>query len=177
MKKSNFYKKTSLKERLTDFFKSLLFWQGRNKGIICTRGITLDDVRAIFFPRNFYEKHRYLGSVPDNKTPSMIVSLVMAMDAEAKPSWCPRWFLRFLHLFGSDNSLVRVRNRVLHNLKVELTRGIQMWDYKTKWSHYDLRISISAPSHLQDLADAIENKTYRDGRKVELVERIKKIRT
>lgn len=175
MEKSKFYKKTSLKERLVNFFKSLLFWRGRKKGIIHTRNITLGDVRAVFFPRNFHEKYNYLGSIPWSKNPSMVKSLVMAMDAEAKPAWCPRWFLRFLHLFGSDNSIVRVRNRFLHDLEVKLTRGMRMWDHKTKWSDYDLRISISAPKHLQDLAHAIERKTHYDGRKVELIEQIRKL--
>ena len=97
------------------------------------------------------------------------------MDYEAKPKWCPRWFLRFLHLFGCDNSIVRVRNRRLHNLFRNLTKGILFWDYKTKWSSYDLRISISAPKHLQDLADDIESGFYSRGRQEEIVAEIKKL--
>ena len=175
MEKSKFYRKEPLKARLGNFFKSLLFWRGRKKGMIHTMDINIDHVRAVFFPRNFHEKYNYLGSIPWSKNPSMVKSLVMAMDAEAKPTWCPRWFLRFLHLFGSDNSIVRVRNRFLHDLEVKLTRGMRMWDHKTKWSDYDLRISITAPKHLQDLADAIEDKTYYDGRKAELIEQIRKL--
>jgi hypothetical protein len=175
VKESKFYKKTPLKIRLINFFKSLFFWRGRKKGMIHTMDITLDHVRAVFFPRNFHEKYSYLGSIPWSKGPSMVKSLVIAMDAEAKPTWCPRWFLRFLHLFGSDNSIVRVRNRWLHDLEMRLTQGIVMWDHKTKWSTYDLRISISAPKHLQDLSSAIEDKTYRDGRKAELIEDIRRI--
>jgi hypothetical protein len=175
MKNSKFYRKPPLKERIIDFAQSLFFWRGRRKGAIYTRDITLSDLRAVFFPRDFHEKYQYLGSVPLGENPSMLKSLVLAMDAEARPSWCPRWFLRFLHLFGSDNSIVRVRNRTLHNLQRKLTKGILMWDYKTKWSYYDLRISISAPKHLQDLADAIEDKVYRDGKKEELTKQIRKI--
>jgi hypothetical protein len=78
-------------------------------------------------------------------------------------------------LFGSDNSIVRVRNRKLHDLQRKLTKGIMFMDWKTKWSDYDLRISISAPSHLNDLADAIETKFYKDGRCKELVEQIKEL--
>jgi hypothetical protein len=150
---------------------TLLFWKGRRVGIIHTQNITFDQIRAVFFPKNFYERYHYLGSVPfvDDR---MISSLVVAMDYEAKPKWCPRWFLRFLHLFGSDNSIVRVRNRTLHNLSRRLTRGIIMWDYKTKWSDYDLRISISGPQHLQDLADAIELYTYRTGARQEILEEL-----
>jgi len=97
------------------------------------------------------------------------------MDYEAKPKWCPRWFLRFLHVFGSDRSVVRVRNRTLSNLHRKLTRGIQFWDWKTKWESYDLRISIHAPEHIQDLANDIERGFYSRGRQNELVEKIKAI--
>ena len=93
--------------------------------------------------------------------------LVLAMDYEAKPKWCPRWFLRFLEVFGNDKSIVRVRNRKLSNLHRKLTKGIMMWDYKTKWQWYDLRISIAAPEYLQNLADDIEDGFYKRGEKQE----------
>ena len=154
--------------------KNFKIFEGKKKGIIHTVDIELDDIRAVFFPRNFYEKYRYLGYVPFSEEKSMLHALIVAMDYEAKPSWCPRWFLRFLHLFGSDNSIVRVRNRRLHNLEKKLTGGIMIWDYKIKWSDYDLRINISAPNYLQELADAIENYTFEKGRRKELINQIKK---
>ena len=48
-------------------------------------------------------------------------------------------------------------------------------DYKTKWEWYDLRISISAPKHLQDLANAIENDFYSRGRQEEIAKDILKL--
>jgi hypothetical protein len=165
-------------EKLKSFGQSILFWKGRKKGIIHTRDIKLDDIRAIFFPKDFYEKYHYLGSVPYKESGDLfkaIYPLVLAMDYEAKPKWCPRWFLRFLHLFGSDNSIVRVRNGFLHDLGRRLTKGIIMWDYKTKWADYDLRISISGPKHLQNLADGIESYFYKEGKSNELVEQIKEL--
>jgi hypothetical protein len=165
-------------EKLKSFGQSMLFWKGRKKGIIHTRDIKLDDIRAIFFPKDFYEKYHYLGSVPYKESGDLfkaIYPLVLAMDYEAKPKWCPRWFLRFLHLFGSDNSIVRVRNGFLHDLGRRLTKGIIMWDYKTKWADYDLRISISGPKHLQNLADGIESYFYKEGKSNELVEQIKEL--
>lgn len=125
--------------------------------------ITLKDIRVIFFPKNFHEKYSYLGSVPYRDEKTMLHALVIAMDYEAKPKWCPRWFLRFLYLFGSDNSIVRVRNFTLHRLHQKLTKGIRIWDYKTKWTDYDLRISVSAPEYLFDLSQAIEMYTYHQG--------------
>ncbi len=159
------------------FGQSLLFWRGRSKGMIYTRNITLDDFRYIFFPKGF-EKYGYLGTQiwdEDGDCFKALYPLVLALDYEAKPKYCPRWFLRFLHVFGSDRSIVRVRNWKLHNLLRKLTKGIAFVDWKTKWSHYDLRISIHGPTHLQDLADDIESGFYSRGKQEELVKQIKAI--
>jgi len=166
------------REKVVDFSQSMLFWRGRSKGSIYTRDIDWGDIKEIFFPQSFEEKYGYLGSVPyDEKSEvfKAMYPLILAMDYEARPKWCPRWFLRFLHLFGSDKSVVRVRNFRLHNLEKKLTKGIFIWDYKTKWEWYDLRISISAPKHLQDLASAIENDFYSRGRQEDIAEDILKL--
>lgn len=178
MKQSKFYKAPTFKERLTNLKYTILFWKGRSRGMIYTRSIKLDDFRYIFFPKNFHEKYSYLGSVPYNDEGSYfktMLPLVLAMDYEAKPKFCPRWFLRFLEVFGNDRSIVRVRNWTLHNLHQKLTKGIRFIDYKTKWSDHDLRISIQAPEHLQDLADDIENGFYVRGYREELIQEIKQL--
>jgi hypothetical protein len=139
--------------------------------------ITLNKLRAVFFPKSFYEKYGYLGSVPWREDSELFIAmepLVIFMDYKAKPKWCPRWFLRFLHLVGSDNSVVRVKNRTLHNLHHKLTKGIFMYDYKTKWQWYDLRISVSGNKQIQDLADDIEAVYYRKGQKQDLLDEIYK---
>jgi hypothetical protein len=177
-KKSKFYKPTPFKKIVVDFFKSLLFWKGRKKGMIHTMNIEWDHIRAVFFPKNFYEKYKYLGSVPwkeDGDIFKAMEPLVIFMDSKAKPWWCPRWFLRFLHLFGSDNSIVRVRNWTLHNLSRRLTKGYLIVDYKTKWQWYDLRISIYGNEQMNWLADAIEAKFYRSGRREDLLDQLKKL--
>ena len=143
--------------------------------MIYTRNLEWDDLRYIFFPKGF-ERYGYLGTQiwnEDSDYYKALYPLVLALDYEAKPKWCPRWFLRFLHVFGADRSIVRVRNRRLSNLLTKLTKGIGFIDWKTKWSNYDLRISISAPKHLQDLAGWIEDGFYSNGRQKELVEQIK----
>lgn len=178
MKRSKFYVKDNrpLIDKVKDFGQSLLFWKGRKKGIVYTRDVKWSDICFIFFPKNFAEKYGYLGSVPDDKYYNKaMVPLVLAMDYEAKPWWCPRWFLRFLQVFGNDKSIVRVRNRTLHNLHRKLTKGITFTDYKTKWSWYDLRISVAAPKYIQDLADAIESHYYRLGKKEDTIKQIKAI--
>jgi len=176
-KDSKFYKSPTFKERLTSLKYSILFWKGRKKGMIHTRKITLDDFRYIFFPKGF-ERYGYLGTQIWNEDGvyfKALYPLVLAMDYEAKPKWCTRWFLRFLHVFGSDRSIVRVRNWTLHNLLRKLTKGIAFVDWKTKWESYDLRISVHAPQHIQDLADWIEHGFYDRGRQEELIEEIKAI--
>ena len=170
--------KRPLKEKLKSFGQSLLFWRGRNKGMVYTRDIEWSDIREIFFPETFEEKYGYLGSVPyreDSEIFKAMYPLILAMDYEARPKGCPRWFLRFLHTFGSDKSVVRVRNFRLHNLEKKLTKGIFIWDYKTKWSDYDLRITLSAPKHLQELSDSIEEGFYKRGRTEEVIEEIKRL--
>ena len=151
---------------------------GRRKGVVFTRDIDWSDIKEVFFPQSFEEKYGYLGSVPykeDSEVFKAMYPLILAMDYEAKPKYCPRWFLRFLYLFGSDKSVVRVRNFRLYNLLKKLTKGIFIYDYKTKWEWYDLRISVSAPKHLQELASAIENDFYSRGRQQDIAEDILKL--
>ncbi len=178
MSKFEFKDNRPTKEKVVDFLESLLFWRGRKKGMIYTRNIEWEDIREIFFPQSFEEKYGYLGSVPHNENSEIFKAmypLILAMDYEARPKGCPRWFLRFLHTFGSDKSVVRVRNFRLHNLEKKLTKGIFIWDYKTKWSHYDLRITLSAPKHLQELADDIEKGFHKRGRIEEVKSEIKRL--
>ena len=177
MKKSKFNisSQIPLSFKIKEFFRSLLFWKGRKKGMIHTRSLKWGDLRYIFFPKGF-ERYGYLGTQiwnEDSDYFKALYPLVLALDYEAKPKWCPRWFLRFLHVFGADRSIVRVRNWKLNNLLTKLTKGIGFIDWKTKWSDYDLRISIHAPKHLQDLAGWIEHGFYSDGLQKELVEQIK----
>ena len=138
----------------------------------------INDLRFIFFPKGFGETYGYLGTqLYDEESDyfKALYPLVLALDYEAKPKCCPRWFLRFLHVFGDDRSVVRVRNWKLHILFKKLTKGIMFIDWKTKWSDYDLRISIHAPQHLQDLADDIEQGFHSRGKQKELVEQIKEL--
>ena len=178
MSKSEFKDSRPFREKVVDFLQSMIFWMGRRKGEVFTRDIDWSDIREVFFPQSFEEKYGYLGSVPYNENSELFKAmypLILAMDYEAKPKYCPRWFLRFLYLFGSDKSVVRVRNFRLYNLLKKLTKGIFIYDYKTKWEWYDLRISVSAPKHLQELASAIENDFYSRGRQQDIAEDILKL--
>jgi hypothetical protein len=177
MKKSKFYTPKTKERKLQDIKHFFLFWKGRSKGMIYTRNIKLDDLRYIFLPDGFEEKYGYLGTsiYETSHYFNAIYPLVLALDYEAKPKWCPRWFLRFTHVFGNDMSIVRVRNWFWHNLHNKITGGIGFTDWKTKWVDYDLRISISAPKHLQYLGDDIEYGFYERGYRNSLVEKLKEL--
>ena len=140
--------------------------------------IELSDIWAVFFPADFHQKYRYLGAIPWNTKSDIFKAmepLVIFMDYKARPWWCPKWFLRFLHLFGNDNSIARVRNLRLHNLHRKITKGISIWDYKTKWHWYDLRISVTGDVQINNLADDIENRFYSKGYRKDVIEAIQKI--
>jgi hypothetical protein len=136
------------------------------------------DLRAVFFPKNAHERYRYLGAIPWNTDGDIFKAmepLIVFMDSKAKPWWCPRWVLRFLNLFGNDNSIIRVRNWFLHNLHNRITKGYRIYDYKTKWTEYDLRISIGGNEQMWWLTEAIERYFYQTGLRQELYERILQI--
>jgi hypothetical protein len=142
------------------------------------RAISMSEIREALFPTSFHSKFLYLGSPPfDEEDPLFkeMEPLVVFLDYRAKPNWCPRWCLRILHLFGNHNSPYRVRNRMIHNFLRKLTQGIQLTDWKTKWTHYDLRISLFADRQCQELADAIESHVYEKGKRESLVQQIRTI--
>ena len=70
----------------------MILFKGKKYKYIHTRDIILDDVRAVFFPKNFCEKFRYLGSVAYRESGKIFKAmepLVIFMDNKAKPWWCP----------------------------------------------------------------------------------------
>jgi hypothetical protein len=158
--------------------KDLTIFKGFKTGIIHTSDIHIQDILDVFFPKTFNQKYRYLGVIPYDEKGNVfkaVEPLVIFMDYKAKPKFCPRWFLRFLHLFGNDNSIVRVRNYKLHNLHRKLTKGYFMYDYKTKWEWYDLRISIGGDEQCLALSDAIESNFYNKGLRQDLADEIKRL--
>jgi hypothetical protein len=178
MSKFKFKDNRPLREKVKDFLQSLIFWRGRRIGVIHTRNIEWDDVRAVFSPKDAHEKYSYLGSVPwkiDGDIFKAMEPLIVFMDAKARPWWCPRWFLRFLNLFGNDNSIVRVRNLFWHNMFRKITKGYRIHDYKTKWSNYDLRISIAGDEQMWYLVRMIESFFYKKGYIEETIEKLKKV--
>lgn len=146
------------------------------QGPVHTMNITMGHLIDVFRPKTFYDKYNYIGAVPwieDGDIFKAMEPLIIFMDYKMRPKWCPKWFLRFLYLFGCDNSIIRVRNWKLYNLFSKITKGYRLMDYKTKWEWYDLRISVVGCDQVQDLAQMIESDFYRKGRRDDLIAAIR----
>ena len=109
------------------------------------RPIEFKDILACFFPKDDWEKYRYLGYVSflynkGTEEYKLIKNLVKFIEKKAKPFWCPRFIPRLLHLFGNDNSIVRCRSQRLSRWHRKLLGGIFITDMKTKWDYYDGRV-------------------------------------
>lgn len=140
--------------------KEMVLIKGGKKGSVYLQDITVDDIRAIFYTRNDQEKYRYLGITwnifrEGSQEHYSLKDFIKKVDKVAKPWWCPRWFLRLLHLAGNDNSIVRVRNWKAHRLQNKLTGGIMIQDIKTKYG--TLRVYGSFPEEIMDELTKLEN--------------------
>ena len=136
-------------------------------GPVHTMDITVGHVLKCVFPKRGFE-YDYLGYAWYNINKDgtlhaedrLLRGFFKQVDKVARPWWCPRFVLRLLHLFGSDNSIVRVRNWKLHNLELRLTKGIAITD--TKWKYDSFRIYGNFTAELDQLAadtcSKIENK-------------------
>lgn len=126
------------------------------------------EIKRLFealFPISVSRKYSYLGYTyipyrPLTYPHKVIVNLIVAIDKRAKPKWCPRWFLRILHLYGNDNSVVRVRYRKLNELHRKLTQGIFITDIKTKWGPEDIRIYGQFNDDIDGFIDLAEEYIY-----------------
>jgi len=129
------------------------------------RPIKFIDVWVCFFPRNEWEKYRYLGSASflynkGTEEYNIIKELVEFIESKAKPIWCPRFIPRLLHLFGNDNSIVRCRSQRLSRWHRKLLGGIFINDMKTKWDYYDIRIYGSFTKEINNKIYETEEKIY-----------------
>ena len=126
-------------------------------GRVHSMDITVGHVLRCVFPERGFE-YDYLGYAwyninkdgTLNAEDRLLRGFFKQVDKVARPCWCPRFVLRLLHLFGSDNSIIRVRNWKLHNLELRLTKGIAITD--TKWKYDSFRIYGNFTKELDQLA-------------------------
>ena len=120
--------------------------------------ITPVRVFECFKPSN---KYAYLGIhwnifFKDTDNYNILNKFIQDVDKIAKPWYAPRWFLNLLHLFGNDNSIIKVRNYGIHKFRNYLTKGIMITDIKTKYD--TIRIYGYFPQKINDLIDEVEKK-------------------
>lgn len=63
----------------------------------------------------------------------LLEEFIKYMAKQVRPKLCPWFIMNLLHLFGNDNSICRVRNFKVYNLKMKLAKGIMITDIKTKY--------------------------------------------
>lgn len=128
-------------------------------GPVHTRDITVEDLWECFFPKPG-DEFGYLGYAyyyvdskgkPKNESEELVRQFFVEVEKVAKPKLCPRFYLRLLHLFGNDKSVVRMRSLKLSNKFYKLTKGIRISDMKWKWETF--RIYGSFTKELHDLAE------------------------
>ena len=106
-----------------------------------------------FFPNPSYQ-WGYLGyaywNIGSSNYP-IVEEFFKGIDKTVRPWWCPKWFLRLLHLYGNDNSIVRVRYRWIHNLYRGMTKGIFITDMK--WKYESFRIYGYFTDELEEAAE------------------------
>lgn len=140
-------------------FKDIVISRGKKAklGPVRTRDITLGDIIECIAPEPGFE-YGYLGYAyysvgPDGEIKwqdRVLKEFFERVDKAARPRWCPKIALRLLDLFGNDGSVVRVRNRRLHDIFNRLTKGIRITDTKWKWDSF--RIYGSFTKELDELA-------------------------
>jgi hypothetical protein len=130
----------------------MIIFKGYNRGIVYLNDISVSDIKAVFFPKDFYGKYRYLGAVEFNiEGINVVEPLVLYMDSK-RPWYAPRWLLRFLYLFGLDNSIVRVRNQWMMRLFYRLLPR-RIADCKLKYG--DLRVYVYGDEDDNNMAENI----------------------
>lgn len=141
--------------------KDIVLFKGKKAklGKVHTMDIKVHHVLECFFPKKGNE-YLYLGYAfyyiengKISEIDKLLIYFYECTDKEARPFWCPKFILRLLHLFGNDNSLVRMRNYRLQKLFIKLTKGIKITDTKMKFDEF--RIYGYFNEHLEEQADIV----------------------
>jgi hypothetical protein len=127
-------------------------------GPVHTRDITIGDILDCFFPEKG-EEYSYLGYAyytPKTVVGDILLDFFKKVDKAARPKWCPKFYIRLLHLFGNDNSVVRMRNFYIQNKFCKITKGIMISDMK--WKYDTFRIYGRFTRELDDLSKEVCEK-------------------
>jgi hypothetical protein len=109
------------------------------------------------------DKYSYLGvywNIFNEGTDNynILDKFIKDVDKIVKPKYIPRWFLNLLHLWGNDNSIIKVRNRRISQYKDKLTKSILITDIKIKYG--TIRIYGYFPQSIEDLITEVEELKF-----------------
>ena len=146
-------------------FKNIVLFKGwkAKSGPVHTIDITVSHIINCFFPQKG-DEYSYLGYAyyyvkEDGRltySNQLELDFFKAVDKVARPWWCPKFILRLTHLFGNDNSIIRMRNSNIANLHTKITKGIMITDIK--WKYDSFRIYGYFTKELDELAKELCNK-------------------
>jgi len=95
-------------------------------------------LQCFYLARDY--RYRYIGvtwnifdEIEETNNYKYLEELIKFIAKEARPWYLPWFVLNLLHLYGNDNSIIRVKNWKLHRLHKYFTKGILIQDIKIKW--------------------------------------------
>lgn len=109
------------------------------------------DIKNCFFPEYNYQYLGYVYWGENYPEYELLQEFLAKVDKFTRPLWCPKFILNLTHLFGNDNSIVRVRNWTIHRLHNWITGGIMVTDLK--WKFGTFRIYGYFPDELDKIAE------------------------
>lgn len=112
------------------------------------------------FSNNREHKYHYLGiswNIFKEGTDlyDYVEDFISFVAKKAKPWWCPIFVLNLLHLFASDNSIVRCRDIHLSSVLKYFTGGLLITDIKIKYG--TLRVYGYFTQEVNDELKKLEN--------------------
>jgi len=120
------------------------------------------DIWACFFPNEF-NYYSYLGFCLNiyvnskSNEHKLLNTIFKLIDNEAKPKWCPRWFLRLLNLFGNQY----IKNKRISGVLNGLLKGIRIANIRTKYHTNDISIDGTFPDPLDCWIKGLEDEIFR----------------
>jgi hypothetical protein len=81
------------------------------------------NIITCFFP-NEYTEFIYLGNIDylfekNTEEYNIIRDFILVVDRNARPKWCPKWFLRLLELYKDNNSTIdKLHNKITKNIRI-----------------------------------------------------------
>lgn len=140
----------------------LIFIKDKMSSKIYSYKKLLLDIWACFFPNEF-NYYSYLGFCLNiyvnskSNEHKLLNTIFKLIDNEAKPKWCPRWFLRLLNLFGNQY----IKNKRISGVLNGLLKGIRITNISTRHHNNDIKLYGVFPDPLCYWISGLEDEIFR----------------